>query len=66
MGYMTQNDGDEHWNKPMINTIKINSDTTIFEESTYFSHAFAVRDHEGQLVEAKSRCLPSQISPVLA
>lgn len=66
MGYMTQNDGDEHWRKPAINNIKINTDAATFEESNCFSFAFIVRDHEGQLIVPKSSCKMGSIKPDLA
>ena len=64
MGYMTQNDGDEHWHSPMINSVKINFDAAIFEDSNCYSHAFVVRDHEGALIEARSKCLRDQVNPI--
>lgn len=46
--------------------IKINSDASIFEESNSYIHAFVVRDHKGELIEARSRCLRGQVNPHLA
>lgn len=57
LGYMSHKDGDEHWCLPQPNSVKVDSDTSIFEESNYCNHAFAVRNHEGRLVEARSKCL---------
>ncbi|XP_074351532.1 uncharacterized protein LOC141690650 [Apium graveolens] len=53
---MSQEDGDEHWCLPKINTIKVNFDAAIFEKSGCNSFAFIARDHEGGLVEARSKC----------
>ncbi|KAL8108560.1 hypothetical protein AgCh_024870 [Apium graveolens] len=66
MGYMTQEDGEEHWYKPQINSVKINTDAAIFKESDSYSYVFVVRDHDGSLVEAKARCRRGSISPDLA
>ncbi|XP_074327609.1 uncharacterized protein LOC141665523 [Apium graveolens] len=66
MGYMIPEDGDEHWRHPPVNSVKINTDAAIFEESNCYSHAFVVRDHEGKLVEARSRCLRGSLNSELA
>ncbi|KAL8110299.1 hypothetical protein AgCh_026140 [Apium graveolens] len=66
MGYITQEDGDEHWNPPPFDSIKINTDATIFQDSDMYSHAFVVQDHNGRLVEAGSKCSRGNLSPDLA
>lgn len=63
---MSQNDGDEHWHKPTVNSIKINSDAAIFEDSNSYGHAYIIRDHEGQLIEARTKCFPGRIHADLA
>ncbi|XP_074347541.1 uncharacterized protein LOC141686402 [Apium graveolens] len=49
-------DGLERWEPPRINSVKINSDAAIFAESSYYSYAFIIRNHDGELVEARSKC----------
>ncbi|XP_074378344.1 uncharacterized protein LOC141719879 [Apium graveolens] len=66
MGYMTQEDGDGHWNPPSFNSVKINTDATIFKESDLYIHVFVVRDHNGRLIEAESKCRRGTMSPDLA
>lgn len=63
---MTSEEGDEHWSKPSINGIKINTDSAIFEETNCYSFAWVVRNQEGSLVEARSKCLKGSPSPKLA
>lgn len=63
MGYMIQNDGDEHWHSSRINSVKINSDASIFEDLNCYSHASVVGDHEGKLIGARSKYLRGQINP---
>ncbi|XP_074323404.1 uncharacterized protein LOC141660325 [Apium graveolens] len=66
MGFMNPEDGDEHLKVPHANSVKINTDVVIFEETNCYSFAFVVRDHVGNLVEARSRCLEGNPSPELA
>lgn len=66
LGYISTEDGDEHWTLPLANSIKINTDAAIFEESLNFSFVFVVRDHTGSLIEARSRCLRGIPNPYLA
>lgn len=61
--HMTTADGDEHWTAPVDNTIKVNCDAAIFAATSTYSTAFAVRDHMGDLVEAKSSCCLGNLSP---
>lgn len=58
LGYMSQEDGDEHWSLPSVNSVEVNTDdAAIFKESNCYSYAFVIRDHEGNLIEARSSCL---------
>ncbi|KAL8149999.1 hypothetical protein AgCh_006858 [Apium graveolens] len=66
LGYMSQDDGHEHWKLPQSDKVKINSDAAIFEHDNCYSHAFVVRNHHGQLIEARSKCMQGKISPELA
>lgn len=50
----------------MHNRVKINTDAAIFSDTNRFSHAQVVRDHNGELVEAMSRCHQGTISPETA
>lgn len=66
MAFMNHDDGVEHWYPPMTNRVKINVDAAIFEDSHNFSHAVIVRDHDGNLVEAMSKCMQGKPSPDVA
>ena len=66
LGYMSHEDGDEHWHLPQPNSVKVNTDAAIFEDLNCYSHAFVVRNHEGRLVEARSRGLHGRPNPELA
>ena len=66
MGYMTPEDGNEHRNKPPVNSIKINMDAAIFEKTNSYSFAWIARNHGGSLVEARSTCLRGTPNPELA
>ncbi|KAL8103095.1 hypothetical protein AgCh_027577 [Apium graveolens] len=61
-----EEDGEEHWNPPSINSVKINTDAAIFTESDSYSYVFVVRDHEGRLIEAGARCRRGSPSADLA
>lgn len=66
LGYMTQEDRLEQWPVPKRNRVKVNSDAALFEGPSRYSVAFVIRDHQGALVGARSRCFEGQISPTLA
>lgn len=66
LGYMSPEDGNEHWTLPSYNSVKINSDATIFEESDTYGIAFIVRDSAGQLVEAKTKSWRGKVSAEMA
>ncbi|XP_074342024.1 uncharacterized protein LOC141679422 [Apium graveolens] len=66
LGYISAEDGDEHWTLPPANSVKINTDVAIFEENSNFSFAFVVRDHRGSLIEVRTRCLRGSPNPDLA
>lgn len=51
MGFMTHDDGTEHWLPPTFNKVKINTDAAIFLESSYYSHAFVIRNHSSDLIK---------------
>lgn len=63
---MTQEDGDERWVAPKDNKVKVNTDAAIFSSTNCYSFAFIVRNHEGALVEAQSRCCPGNAKPEIA
>ena len=54
------------WHKPEHNSVKINTDATLFEEPNRYSYAFVIRDHCGSLVEAGSKCRYRRVSPEFA
>ncbi|XP_074344437.1 uncharacterized protein LOC141683598 [Apium graveolens] len=66
LGMINKEDGDEQWVLPTVNKIKVNTNAAIFEASGCYSFAFVVRNHEGKLVEARSRCCSGNISPEIA
>lgn len=57
LGYISQDDGDEHWHPPLTNSVKVNSDAAIFKDSNCYSYAIISRNHRGELIEARSSCL---------
>lgn len=66
LSFMTQEDGIEHWCPPSSNSVKVNVDAALFEEPSRHSHAFVVRDHSAQLIQAMSKCSLGKVSPELA
>lgn len=66
LGFMNQEDGCEQWQTPVLNRVKVNTDAAIFDHLNRFSHALVVRDHNGNLLEAKSICYQGTVSPDLA
>ncbi|XP_074322870.1 uncharacterized protein LOC141659842 [Apium graveolens] len=66
MSYMTQEDGVKQWRAPTIGRVKVDFDATIFENPSKYNHTFVIRDHEGKLIKARSRCCQGSVTPVLA
>ena len=64
--FLSDADGSKRWKKPGPNAVKINVDAALFPSSHCFSFARLVRDSSGRVIEAFSRCLAGDISPVLA
>ncbi|KAM6575627.1 uncharacterized protein LOC133039781 [Cannabis sativa] len=58
-------DGVEHWIKPEVNSIKINVDASIFEGQNRFGGAFVVRDHNGLLVEGRTKLYIGNMVPAV-
>ncbi|KAM6591645.1 hypothetical protein CsatA_014250 [Cannabis sativa] len=58
-------DGVEHWIKPEVNIIKINVDASIFEGQNRFGGAFVVRDHNGLLVEGRTKLYIGNMVPAV-
>ncbi|KAK1357018.1 hypothetical protein POM88_050274 [Heracleum sosnowskyi] len=58
-------DGEEHWKKPPVGTIKLNVDAAIFEEDK-FGFGCVPRNHHGSLVEAKRGCFAGGVPPDIA
>uniref|UniRef100_A0A803NFH5 RNase H type-1 domain-containing protein n=1 Tax=Cannabis sativa TaxID=3483 RepID=A0A803NFH5_CANSA len=65
-GLMNPEDGNDHWQAPKENTIKINMDATIFESTTRYSYSCVARDHAGRLVEARASCRQGAVKPEIA
>lgn len=66
IGFMIPEDGRVKWQAPIYNRVKVNTNTTIFNNLNRYSHAQVVRDHNGNLVEAMSKCYQGMVSPGLA
>ncbi|KAM6583555.1 hypothetical protein CsatB_010557 [Cannabis sativa] len=59
-------DGMERWVKPQENSIKINVDAAIFERQNQFGCALVVRDHNGLLIEGRTKLHIGNIAPSVA
>lgn len=66
LGFMSQDDSREHWSLPSIDSIKVNSESAIFQETCHFSYAFVARNSAGNLIEARLKCTRGNPSPELA
>lgn len=66
LGFMTQADGHEHWEQPLQGTVKINNDAAIFDNLGCYSYSMIVRDHQGEMMEARSSCKPGDMDPFMA
>lgn len=49
-----------------MNTVQVNTDATLFEDSGHSSYSLLARDHEGNMLEAKACCKQGSIAPELA
>lgn len=65
-GFLTPKDGRVSWQALTQGRVKVNTDAALFENLNKYSYAQIVRDHNGDLVEAMSRCLQGTVSPELA
>lgn len=65
-GLLEPHDGDEHWTLPEFNKTKVNTDAAIFLASSCYAYAFIARNHQGDLVEARSSCKPGTVAPEFA
>ena len=63
LGFMTKEDGEEHWSLPSENKSKVNTDAAIFQSSNCYSFAFVARNHAGDLIEARSSCKQGSMTP---
>ncbi|XP_074324344.1 uncharacterized protein LOC141661259 [Apium graveolens] len=61
-----RNDGDERWTLPTENQTKVNTDAAVFVSSKRYSYAYAARNHNGELLEARLKCKEGSISPECA
>ena len=66
MSLVNEKDGAETWVPPGENGFKMNTDATIFAQSTCFTTARILRDHSGHLIEAQARCKASRLAPEVA
>lgn len=65
-GFITPADGNEHCQLPRINTVKVNTDAALFEESGHFSFSMLARDHDRKLIEASTSCRQGLVALELA
>lgn len=49
-----------------MGTFKVNTDVAIFEDSNIYIYDIVGRDHDGQLLEARSSCKQGCLYPELA
>ena len=63
---LNPDDGDELWTPLIENTTKINTDAAVYESSNRYTYAFAVRNHKGELLEARSSCKEGSTTPECA
>lgn len=62
LGFITLENGDEHWTFLPENKSKVNIDVAIFESSNCYNFAYVLRNI-GALTEARSKCMSWNISP---
>lgn len=62
LGFMSHEDGDEHWSLPLENKSKVNTDAVIFLSSSCYSFNFVAKKHVGDLIEVSLRCVQGTIS----
>ncbi|XP_060964249.1 uncharacterized protein LOC133033488 [Cannabis sativa] len=60
------NNVNEHWKKPMLNTVKVNVDGAIFQAENKFGFGCVARDHNGQLIKAISGSRIGLVQPEVA
>lgn len=52
---MDQNDDKEHCSPPGVNTIKVNVDAFLYENSRCYSFSVVAQNHRGEQIEVRSR-----------
>lgn len=62
-GFITHTDDDVHWKRPLEDTIMVNTDAALLEDSNCYSYAMIARDHEGNMSGAVSNCKQGNIDP---
>lgn len=62
VGFMTPIDGDKHWKKVNVDTIKVNIDMVIFSRYNRFKYPFVTRNRNDALVETGTRCVEDSLS----
>lgn len=62
LGFMTPEDGRAEWQAPAFDRVKVNTDAALFDNLNRYSHAQVVRDHNGSLVEAMSKCFQGSVT----
>ncbi|KAM6599952.1 hypothetical protein CsatA_019561 [Cannabis sativa] len=56
-----ENEGSEHWSKPVTDKIKVNVDGAIFEAEGWFGTGLVARNCHGHLIEARSCSEPGYL-----
>lgn len=54
------------WKQPQTSIIKVNIDAALFEGSNLYSYAKIARNHDGQMLQAKSSCRRGNTNPEMA
>lgn len=66
LGFMTQEDGVEHWNTPSVSKIKVNTYAVIFELSKCFSFSVVAVTMKEFSWKLFFRCTYGSVSPEMA
>uniref|UniRef100_A0A803P2K0 RNase H type-1 domain-containing protein n=1 Tax=Cannabis sativa TaxID=3483 RepID=A0A803P2K0_CANSA len=59
-------DGADHWATPSPNSVKVNVDAAMFEDTHSFGFSMVARDCCGVLIQGKTVCRQGHVDPSLA
>lgn len=63
---LLEGDGAVCWVKPQVDKIKVSVDASVFAERNSFGLGMLVRDHNGELIQAKTICKHGMVEPKTA